>query len=89
MWINRKEYNKIIDRYENRISDLLNRLMSKNYKEYTYVKPTAEELPEPTSRTDQDEYEIEQKRLNDIKELEEQSEKILNNIYEPLPKIMR
>jgi len=66
MWISRKEYNKVIERYERRIDDLLNRLMSRNVSEYEVAKqvkiPTTDKELENLSRSDEIEYEIEQKR---------------------------
>ncbi len=80
MFITRKEYNRIIERYEKRIDDLLNRLMSRNLSEYEVAKkvkiPSTDEELESLSRTDEIEWEIEQKRLNDMKELQGKSDKI-------------
>ena len=80
MWITRKEYNRIIERYEKRIDDLLNRLMSRNVSEYEVAKkvkiPTTDEELESLSRTDEIEYEIEQKRLNDMKALQGKADKL-------------
>lgn len=90
MWISRRNYNKTIDRYEKRIDDLLNRLMSNNFSEYKFVKGVPiedqlreelKEVPEPLSRTDEDEYLIEQKRLNDMKELEGRAEVLKQEMY--------
>ena len=89
MWISRRDYNNLIIRYEKRIDDLLNRLMSKNYSEYNYVKPLPEELPEPSSRTDEDEFNIEQARLNDLKELEKHADSLKDEMTKPLPRVMR
>jgi len=74
MFITLRHHYKIVERYEKRIDDLLNRLMSNNFSEYKFTKeakPTT--LEEPISRSDEDEYKIEQDRLNDLKELEAQA----------------
>lgn len=79
MFITRKRYNEIINKYEKRIDDLLNRLMSTNYSEYKFVKAVPEkpkDIPEPSSRSDADEYKIEQDRLNSLKELNKKAEGI-------------
>ena len=79
MFITLKYHYQIIEKYEKRIDELLNRIMSANFSEYKFVKDTKvaqdiEELPEPTSRTDEEEYEIEQARLKDITELEDKAD---------------
>ena len=88
MFITLKKHYQIIEKYEKRIDDLLNRIMSHNFSEYKFVKETkipavSNEDMEILSRTDEDEYAIEQKRLNDMKELEEKAEKIKEEIFKP------
>ena len=87
MWISRKELNRIKDRYEKRRDDLLNRLMSINFSEYKFTKEapkiTNKDLDnlESLSRSDQEEYEIEQKRLTDLKELEGKTDHLKVEMY--------
>ena len=78
MFITLKKHYQIIEKYEKRIDDLLNRLMSRNFSEYEIAKkvkiPSTDEELESVARTDEIEYEIEQKRLNDVKSLQEKAE---------------
>ena len=85
MFITLKKHYQIIEKYEKRIDDLLDRVMSANFSEYKFVKETkipavSNEDMEILSRTDEDEYLIEQKRLNDLKELEDRADKIKEEI---------
>lgn len=85
MFITLKHHYKVIEKYEQRIDDLLNRLMSRNVSEYEVAKkvkiPSTEEELESLSRTDEIEYEIEQKRLNDMKELQGKADKIKEEMF--------
>lgn len=85
MFITLKHHYKVIEKYEKWIDDLLNRLMSRNLSEYEVAKkvklPTTDEELEVLSRTDEMEYEIEQKRLNDMKALEEKAKGIKQEMF--------
>lgn len=85
MFITLKHHYKIVEKYEKRIDDLLNRLMSRSFSEYEVAKkvkiPTTEEELDTVSRSDEIEYAIEQKRLNDMSALEDKADKIKDEIY--------
>lgn len=85
MFITLKKHYQIIERYEKRIDDLLNRVMSANFSEYKFVKdtkvPQAQELPEPVSRTDEEEYALEQARLKEVSLLQGKADKILQELH--------
>ena len=85
MFITLKHHYKIVEKYEKRIDDLLNRLMSRNVSEYEVAKkvkvPTTDEELESLSRTDEIEYEIEQKRLHDVKELQGKAKKLKEEMF--------
>ena len=85
MFITLKKHYQIIEKYEKRIDDLLNRLMSRNFSEYEIAKkvkiPSTDEVLESVARTDEIEYEIEQKRLNDVKSLQEKAERLKAEMF--------
>ena len=85
MFITLKKHYQIIEKYEKRIDDLLNRLMSRNFSEYEIAKkvkiPSTDEELESVARTDDIEYEIEQKRINDVKSLQEKAERLKAEMF--------
>lgn len=84
MFITLKRHYKIIEQYEKRITDLLDRLMSRNFSEYEIAKkvklPSTDEELEALSRTDEIEYEIEKKRNNDMEALKKKEAAIIKEM---------
>lgn len=85
MFITLKHHYQIVEKYEKRISDLLDRLMSRNFSEYEVAKkvkiPSTDEELESLSRSDEVEYEIEQKRLNDMKALQGKADTLKQEMF--------
>lgn len=84
MFITLKHHYQIVEKYEKRISDLLDRLMSRNFSEYEVAKkvkiPSTDEELESLSRTDEVEYEIEQNRFNSMEALQKKADTLKQEI---------